>query len=486
MVNIAPEYFLFVGSLLILVGIMAGKVGTKFGLPALLLFLATGIFFGSGGFGIHFDDPGTAQFVGVLALSIILFSGGMDTHYHDIKKVMAPGITLSTLGVAITTLVFGAILYFMGRIPVSPIHLTFPIALLLAATMSSTDSASVFALLSNQQIHLKENLKPTLELESGSNDPMAYMLTIALIQYITSDAGGSAWQIVSTFLLQFIVGIVLGYAMGKLCVFLLNKVNIYNDSLYPILLLCMVFLTFAITTMLGGNGYLAVYITGIFVGNSRLVHKKSIKTFFDGITWLVQIILFIMLGLLVNAPSLWQVAPFAMIAGLVMIFVARPLAVFISMTPFKGFSFRGKVFLSWVGLRGAVPIIFATYPMMSDIPGADTLFNIVFFITVLSLTIQGSSISTLARWLRLDMPMPDRKSLFGVEIPEEIGTRMEERKVTESMLSKGNTLMQLDLADHELVILVKRDERYMVPKGKLELQPKDVLLIVSDSLQTEA
>lgn len=480
MVSIAPEHFLLIGSIVLLVGIMAGKIGTKFGLPALLLFLATGVLFGSGGFGIQFDDAGSAQFVGVLALSIILFSGGMDTRFSDIKRVMGPGITLSTLGVVITTLVFGSILYLMGTIPVSPIHLTFPIALLLAATMSSTDSASVFALLNGRQMHLKEDLKPTLELESGSNDPMAYMLTIALIQFVSS-GGGSIWLIIGTLFMQFFLGGLIGSLMGRLSVFFLNRVDIYNDSLYPIVLLCMVFLTFAVTAVLGGNGYLAVYISGIIVGNSRLVHKKSIKTFFDGITWLVQIILFIMLGLLVNSENLLTVAPFALLAGLVMIFVARPLAVVVSLLPFKRYSIRGRVFLSWVGLRGAVPIIFATYPMMSDIQGAETLFNIVFFITILSLTIQGSSIGVVAKWLKLDEPVPDKKTFFGVEIPDEIGTKMEERKVTSEMIKEGSMLMDLDLKDEELVILVKRGSRFMVPKGKLELYPKDILLIVSDS-----
>lgn len=481
MLHIAPEYFLLIGSFLILVGIMAGKIGTKFGLPALLLFLATGILFGSGGFGIQFNDAGVAQFVGVLALSIILFSGGMDTRYVDVKKVMYPGITLSTVGVVITTIIFGGAIYLMGRSSLSPIHLTLPISLLLAATMSSTDSASVFALLSNQQMHLKEDIKPTLELESGSNDPMAYMLTIALISYITKGEGESIWQIVEMFVLQFAIGSTMGYVMGRISVLLMNKVNIYNDSLYPILLLCMVFLTYAITAMLGGNGYLAVYLCGMILGNSKLVHKKSIKTFFDGITWLVQIILFIMLGLLVNSENLSVVAPFALIAGLIMIFLARPIAVFISLLPYKKYSLKGRFFLSWVGLRGAVPIIFATYPMMSNIQGAETLFNIVFFITVLSLTIQGSSIGIVARWLKLDEPIPTPKTYFGVEIPDNIGTKMEERKVTKEMIKDGNLLMELNLKDEELVILVKRGTRFMVPKGKLELLERDVLLIVSDT-----
>jgi len=469
-----------------LAGIMAGKVGTRFGVPALLLFLITGMIFGSAGLGIQYNDAGHTQFIGMIALTVILFFGGLETKFAEIRPILGPGITLSTLGVLLTTVCFGGFLYGLDQLGLAPVHFTFPIALLLAATMSSTDSASVFALLRSKNMHLKEGLRPILELESGSNDPMAYMLTIALIQYVTGgNEDGSMWSILVTFLLQFSVGGLLGYAMGWLTVKLLNKANIGNEALYPILLLCAVFLTFSATTLLQGNGYLAVYIMGVLVGNRKVVHKKSIVTFFDGLTWLLQIALFIILGLFVDAHSLLPIAGFALLAGLFMIFVARPLAVHLCLVFFPSISMRGRWFLSWVGLRGAVPIIFATYPLMSQVEGAETLFNIVFFITLLSLLIQGSTMPAVARLLKLDEEAKNEVSLFGVEIPQHTGTKMVEREVTQEMLSSGRRLMEIDLREEELVILVRRGDNYMVPKGKLVLEIGDVLLIVFEQ-QTQA
>ena len=483
---LAYEPILLVGSILMLAGIMAGKVGTRFGVPALLLFLITGMIFGSAGLGIQYNDAGHTQFIGMVALTVILFFGGLETKFAEIRPILGPGITLSTLGVLLTTLCFGAFLYGLDQLGWAPVHFSFPIALLLAATMSSTDSASVFALLRSKNMHLKEGLRPILELESGSNDPMAYMLTIALIQYVTGgNEDGSTWSILVTFLLQFSVGGLLGYAMGWLTVKLLNKANIGNEALYPILLLCAVFLTFSATTLLQGNGYLAVYIMGVLVGNRKVVHKKSIITFFDGLTWLLQIALFIILGLFVDAHSLLPIAGFALLAGLFMIFVARPLAVHLCLVFFPSISMRGRWFLSWVGLRGAVPIIFATYPLMSQVEGAETLFNIVFFITLLSLLIQGSTMPAVARLLKLDEEAKNEVSLFGVEIPQHTGTKMVEREVTQEMLSSGRRLMEIDLREEELVILVRRGDNYMVPKGKLVLEIGDVLLIVFEQ-QTQA
>lgn len=463
-----------------LAGILAGKVGTRLGVPALLVFLITGMIFGSSGLGLEYNDADRTQFLGTVALAVILFFGGFETKISDIKPVLGPGIMLSTVGVLLTTLFFGSFLYWLGMFDFFTIHLSFPIALLLAATMSSTDSASVFGLLRSRNMHLREGLRPILELESGSNDPMAYMLTIALIQFVTGQGDGSWSSIVLTFFLQFSVGALLGYLMGRLTTLFLNRINIDNVALYPITLLCAIFLTYSLTAIFYGNGYLAVYIMGVVVGNNRLVHKKSIETFFDGMTWLLQIALFIVLGLFVNAKDLIPVAPFALLAGLFMIFLARPLAVQLSLSIFPHISLKGRSFLAWVGLRGAVPIIFATFPMMNDIEGADTLFNIVFFITLLSLLIQGSTLPTVARWLDLDEEVQQEVSLFGVEIPHHTGAIMEEREVTPEMLIEGVRLMDLDLRDEELVILVRRGEDYFVPKGKLEIHVGDILLIVSE------
>lgn len=477
---ISTDVILLIGAVLMLAGILAGKVGTRLGVPALLVFLITGMIFGSSGLGLEYNDAHRTQFLGTIALAVILFFGGFETKISDIRPVLGPGIMLSTVGVLLTTLFFGSFLYWLGKFEYFTIHLSFPIALLLAATMSSTDSASVFGLLRSRNMHLKGGLRPILELESGSNDPMAYMLTIALIQFVTGQGDGSFGSIALTFFLQFSVGALMGYLLGRLTTFFLNRINIDNAALYPITLLCAIFLTYSLTALFQGNGYLAVYIMGVVVGNNRLVHKKSIETFFDGMTWLLQIALFIVLGLFVNAKDLIPVAPFALLAGLFMIFLARPLAVQLSLSVFPRVSLKGRSFLAWVGLRGAVPIIFATFPMMNNIEGADTLFNIVFFITLLSLLIQGSTLPIVARWLNLDEEVQQEVSLFGVEIPHHTGASMEEREVTPQMLINGARLMDLDLRDEELVILVRRGEDYFVPKGKLEIHVGDVLLIVSE------
>lgn len=479
------DLILLVGSVLMLAGILAGKVGTRLGVPALLVFLITGMLFGSVGLGLEYNDTKLTQFAGTIALTIILFCGGFETKISEIRPVFGPGIMLSTVGVLLTTLFFGAFLYWLGTFSIFTIHLSFPIALLLAATMSSTDSASVFGLLRSNNMHLKEGMKPMLELESGSNDPMAYMLTIALIQYVTGGNSGSGWEILLTFVLQFAVGSLMGYIMGRLSVVFINKMNIDNEALYPITLLCGVFLTYASTTLLMGNGFLAVYIMGLVAGNRKLVHKKSTMTFFDGTTWLVQIGLFILLGLYVDAKSLLSVAPYALLASIFMIIIARPLAIFLSLSIFPSISLRGKTFLSWVGLRGAVPIIFATFPQMANVEGADTLFSIVFFITLVSLLVQGSTLPLVARWLDLDEEVQQEISLFGVEIPQHTGTTMEERLVTTAMVAEGNRLMDLDLREEELVILVRRGDEYLVPKGKLEIHEQDVLLIVSEQKDTK-
>ena len=279
------ENILLVGSILLFVSIVVGKTGYRFGVPALLLFLVVGMAFGSDGLGFQFHSAQTAQFIGMVALSIILFSGGMDTKFTEIRPILTPGIVLSTVGVLLTALFTGLFIWWISGMSWSNIYLPLTTSLLLASTMSSTDSASVFAILRSQKMNLKHNLRPMLELESGSNDPMAYMLTIVLIQFVQS-SGMGAGAILGSFFIQFLVGAAAGYVLGKLAILILNKINIDNQSLYPILLLSFVFFTFAITDRLHGNGYLAVYIAGIMVGNNKIMFRKEIATFMDGLTWL--------------------------------------------------------------------------------------------------------------------------------------------------------------------------------------------------------
>ena len=474
-----PEHILLIASIILLFSILASKAGYRFGLPSLLLFLGVGMLFGSDGLGIQFSSPKITQFIGMLALSIILFSGGMDTKVAEIKPVAGPGIVLATFGVLATTFITGSFIYILFDVLSDKISLTYPEALLLAAVMSSTDSASVFSILRSKGVYLKERLRPTLELESGSNDPMAYMLTLILIEVITS-GGMNIAEAGLSLVIQLAVGALMGYLLGRASVWIINKINIDNESLYPILLLSSAFFTFTATTLCKGNGYLAVYLAGLVVGNAKIVHKKSMGTFFEGFTWLWQIVMFLTLGLLVNPHEMLPVTGVGILVGVFMILVARPISVFLSLIPFKHYSFKGKCYISWVGLRGAVPIIFATYPLIAEIPHARMFFNIVFFITILSLVIQGTTVTAAANWFGM-VDEPERKDAFGIELPEEIKSAMSEIDITPAVLSHGNKLMELTLPNHTLAVMVKREGRYFIPKGNTELQERDKLLIISDN-----
>lgn len=480
----SAENVLLIGSILLFVSIVVSKTSYRFGVPTLLLFLFVGMLFGSDGLGVQFHNAKEAQFIGMLALSIILFSGGMDTKFREIKPVLSQGIVLSTLGVLLTTLFTGFFIFWISGMSHTNISMTLITSLLLAATMSSTDSASVFNILRSQKMNLKHNLRPMLELESGSNDPMAFMLTIVLIQFIQS-AGMGVGEILGSFAIQFIVGAVAGFLFGKLAMLILNKINLPNQSLYPILLLSFIFFTFTVTDLIKGNGYLAVYIAGIIVGNNKIINRKEIATFMDGMTWLFQIIMFLTLGLLVNPHEMIGIALVATLIGVFMIIVARPLSVFLCLLPFRKMKFNSKLFVSWVGLRGAVPIIFATYPVVSNIEGASQIFNIVFFITILSLILQGTTISFFARLLHLDAPLEKTGNEFGVELPEEIDSSLNDLTLTEEMLKKGDQLKDMDIPKGTLVMLVKRGEEFLIPNGTVQLHAGDKLLLISENKKKE-
>lgn len=473
------EEVLLICSVILFVSILAGKAGFRVGLPALLLFLGIGMLFGSDGLGLQFSNPQIAQFIGMIALSIILFSGGMDTKLSEIKPIASQGVVLATLGVLVTTAITGYFIFWLTGLVAGFETLTLAESLLMAAVMSSTDSASVFSILRSKGVYLKQRLRPTLELESGSNDPMAYMLTIILIAYIQSN-GMDFQDGAISLVVQLVLGLIAGYILGKVSVWIINKVNVENQSLYPILLLAVIFFIFSITSLLKGNGYLAVYIAGLVVGNTKIIHKKSIVTFFDGFTWLWQIVMFITLGLLVNPHELLPVAGIGLTVGIFMIIFARPITVFLCLLPFRNFTTKAKLYISWVGLRGAVPIIFATYPLIAGIENANLIFNVVFFITILSLLVQGTTVTHVARWLHLT-DAPDRKDEFGIELPEEIKSAMSEIDITKEVLSHGNKLMQLKLPDHTLAVMVKRDGKYFIPKGNTELHENDKLLMISDN-----
>lgn len=474
---ITGENFLLIGAVLLFIAVLAGKVAYRFNAPALLLFLGVGLFFGYKL--ISFDSPEFTQFIGMVALCIILFSGGMDTKYSEIRPVLAPGITLATAGVLMTAFILGGFIYLVA--PYLGYTLGFPLALLLAATMSSTDSASVFSILRTKKQGLRENLRPLLELESGSNDPMAYILVILLVGMLSGDGEPlSIGECVGLFVLQMCVGALSGYLFGRGAVWTMNKINISNASLYSVLLLAFVFFTFSFTSLIEGNGYLAVYIAGLVVGNNRIAQKRTVVTFFDGITWLFQIIMFLALGLLVNVEELLDLNTLLLgiTVGAFMILVARPVAVYACMAPFRKFSYKARVYVSWVGLRGAVPIIFATYPLVEGIAGARLVFNVVFIVTIISLLVQGTFVSGMANLLGL--AYEERESSFGDALQDRMKSAFTEVEVNEQMLATGNTLSRITLPDNTLVVMVCRDGDYFVPSGRTALQVGDKLLILSD------
>lgn len=474
---------LLIGAVLLMAGILIQKPGYRFGIPALLLFLVVGMIFGCDGLGVQFDDVRGAQFVGMVSLSIILFAGGLGTRIKDIKPILSPGIVLSTVGVLLTTAITGIFVWWISGLSWTSIHFALLPSMLLAATMSSTDSASVFGILGAQKMNLRHNLRPTLELESGSNDPMAYLITTMLVDVLVTGDSVTVVSLLRIFLVQFVLGALLGFAFGRLGVWMLNRLNLDNRALYPIMAVAICFLTFSLTDTLGGNGYLAIYVTGIVIGNEKVSFRRETITFIDGLSWLCQIVMFLMLGLLVNPLEMWQVAGMALLIGLFMIVVARPISVFFSLIPFSNIPFKGKVFISWVGLRGAVPILFATYPVVAGLEYHHTIFNIVFFITILSLLVQGTTITSMAQYLKLSEPLLNDVSDFGVEIPEDSGSSLKDLYVTSTMLEKGSFVRDLHLPQGQLVMMVKRDNELLVPNGQLELREGDHLLIIQETKQ---
>ena len=477
MINLSGENIVLVGALLLFVAVLAGKVAYRFGAPALLLFLGVGMLFGLDF--ISYRSVDITQFIGMMSLCVILFTGGMDTSFREIRPIIGPGVVLATAGVVMTALVLAGFVWLIA--PWLGLEMPFALALLLASTMSSTDSASVFSILRSKKQGLKEHLRPLLELESGSNDPMAYMLTILLIGVLsnTSEHIGLGMSVVA-FVVQMVVGALSGYLVGRLAVWTINRIGLANHSLYVVLLLAFVFFSFAFTDLVGGNGYLAVYLSGLVIGNHKLVQKRPLTVFFDGFTWLMQIVMFLTLGLFVNSDELLQpeVLILGCSVGFFLILVARPLSVFACLLPFRKFTARARLYISWVGLRGAVPILFAIYPMMDDVEYADLLFNVVFLSTIISLLVQGTTVSGMANLLGL--AYEERESAFDVNMHEDMKSVLTEVEVNESMLESGHTLKDIVLPENTLVMMICRDGEYFVPQGKTELRLGDKLLVISD------
>ncbi len=484
--EITDGNIMLIAAALLSLSVLVGKAGSRFGMPALLLFLGVGMVAGVDGFGLQFDNTNAVQLIGMVSLSVILFAGGVDTKFKDIRPIWREGITLATLGVLLTTLITGGFIYFLLR-AVSPHH-HFGIleAMLMAAVMSSTDSASVFSILNSSRTGLKHNLKPTLEFESGSNDPMAYILVIILISIIDIGEAVTSGVVMNSLLslaMQLLLGTAGGLTIGWLSVKVINRLNCDNEFLYPVMMIACAFFAFSLTELIGGNAYLAVYLAGLVVGNNRLAMKHTITTFFGGFTWLVQITMFLSLGLLVNPHEIIdsEVIVPGLLLGVFMIIVARPAAVFLSLLPFRRITFKSKLFISWVGLRGAVPIIFATYALSSPgVEDARFIFNMVFFITIISLLVQGTSIRRMASALKLTAPLDEDG--INIRFPDEITASTYEIIADGALLSVGSLLREITFPPHTLVVMVKRDDRYLVPTGNTRIHLGDRLFIVSEGV----
>jgi cell volume regulation protein A len=460
--------FLVVAAFLCL-SVLASKLASRTGIPALLLFLLIGMLAGSDGpGGIHFDYPWLAQAVGVLALVFILFSGGLDTRLEDIRPVARGGLALSTAGVFISALVVG---WFASRF----LGFTLLEGVLLGAIISPTDAAAVLTLLRSRGVNLKSGLKPLLELESGTNDPMAVFLTTGVIELLVHP-GRSALDLIPMFILQMTLGGLIGYGMGWLMVAIVNRLRLEFDGLYPVMTLALVLLTYGVTVLVGGNGFLAIYLAGLVMGNSQFIHRGSLLRFHDGLAWLMQIAMFLTLGLQVFPSQLLVIAPTGLLVALFLIFVARPVSVFAGLLLARR-SLREKTFLSWLGLRGAAPIILATFPLLAGIPASSLIFNLVFFIVLTSVLLQGTTISAVARWLRLEADEPTVVSPDADDITD----HLVEVVIPPGASAAGRRILDLQLPGGALIVVVTRQGARLVPTGSTVLEAGDHLLLLGDA-----
>lgn len=472
------ENALLLGSIMLFLSIIASKTSFRLGIPSLVLFLVVGMLAGSDGpGGIFFNDFKVAKLLGVAALNFILFSGGLETKWESIRPIIWQGLSLSTIGVLITAIGVGVFTsYLMGYSLLE--------GLLLGAIVSSTDAAAVFSILRSRKVGLKGNLRPLLEFESGSNDPMAYFITIGVI-FLLEHPEATFAALIPKFFKGMAIGALAGYASGRVMTFVINRIRLDIEGLYPVLILSLVFFTYSFTDFIGGNGFLSVYIGALLLGNSSFLHKKSLIRFYDGQAWLMQIVMFLTLGLLVFPHEIVPLLGPGIIISAFLIFVARPVAVMVSLVFFPELNIRKKFFLSWVGLRGAVPIIFAMYPLIAGIPVAKDVFNLVFFISVSSVLLQGTTLTTVARWLRVAVPEKiKRKFPLDFELKEDFSSELVELDIPHDSPARGKVVMNLNLPRNALIVLIHRDGKYITVNGETEIISGDHLLVMADSKET--
>ncbi len=470
---ISIEHLLLVGALLLFISVLASKASDRFGVPALLLFLVIGMLAGSEGIGrIYFDDPWFAKSLGVLALIFILYSGGLGTSWKDIRHIVAPGIALSTIGVLFTAALVGW--FAVYTLKFSPLE-----GALLGAIVSSTDAAAIFSVLRSKHVSLRGKLRPLLELESGSNDPMAVFLTLGLIR-VLGNKTLSISHLIPVFVLEFAVGLVMGYIGGKVIVAVTNRIKLAYEGLYPALMISMVLLVYSLTVLFKGNGFLSVYIASVIIGNSNFIHKKTLMKFHEGLAWLMQIAMFLVLGLLVFPSRIVPVIGSGLLIAIFLMLIARPAGVFFCLALSK-LSVREKTMVSWVGLRGAVPIILATFPLLAGTPKADLIFNIVFFIVLTSVLFQGTTVPFVSRLLKVDAPAKD-KPLYPLEFEYtgKINATLEDIIVPFNSEAVGKAIIKLGVPTGALIVLISRDDQFFIPNGATIIKEGDVLLVLAN------
>ena len=476
-IKFTSDNIFLLGSILLFLSILSTKASFKLGIPVLVTFIVVGMLAGSDGIGgIYYNNPKISQIIGIIALNFILFSGGLETKWENVKPAIWKGISLSTLGVVLTMLITAICLTFIT--PLSYLE-----CFLLGAIVSSTDATAVFSILRTKKLGLKGNLQSLLEFESGSNDPMAYFLTISIISLITNSSE-SFWYMIPSFFIKMSIGAIVGLVMGKIMVYIINKINVEQEGLYPVLLLSLIFFTFSISDHIGGNGFLSVYLSAMILGNNNFLHKRKIIKHYDGQAWLMQIVMFLTLGLLVFPKQLVSHISTGMILSVFIIFIARPIAVFISLSFFK-MKFREKLFISWVGLRGAVPIIFATYPIIAGISNSNYIFNLVFFVALSSVLIQGTTLAIVAKYLRVALPKNVKKNDIALALSEKPQNQLYKVRISKENSFIGKSVVSIHFPNDARIVLINRDETFFAPEGYTILKEKDVLMISCSNIESE-
>lgn len=468
------EHILLWVAVLIFASVVSSKLSDKLAIPVLLLFLGIGMLAGSEGIGgIHFDNASLAKSVGVVALIFIIFSGGFDTDWKDTRPIIWPGVILSTLGVLMTAIITGAF-------AVTILKFTFLEGMLLGSIVSSTDAAAVFSILRSKRISLRKPLKPLLEFESGSNDPMAVFLTVGFISILTVKDMSIA-MLVPKFILDMGMGALIGYFMAKFIVFFINRLKLEYEGLYPVIMISFVLLTYVIAYFLKGNGFLAVYLAGLMLGRAEFPNKRMIMRFHDGLAWLSQIAMFVTLGLLVFPSHIVPLIGPGLLLTFLLMVVARPVSVLFCLLPFN-ISLRKKGMIAWVGLRGSVPIILATFPFMAGISQADTIFNIVFFVVIASVFIQGTSIPLVSKMLKLDVPLA-AKINYPIEFEKTgaIDAELTDVIVPYQSQAVGKMIRDLKVPEKCLIMLISRGDKFVIPSGSTVLEGGDVLLVLANN-----